>query len=297
VFRDLSDLPREQIPRASHDMPAPLVELLMAEWARLDEDSQTRPMADVDARVRHSWAGMCAHRIGLAVGGEEPSDPLTLGSLWRFAVGRAIHTLWQPTLAEALKTQGWTDVTVELPLLANVPLASGHADLCGVDPDGYRTMFECKSVNGYGYKMIVGAVGDEAGPRESDFLQGAVNADAYQADRLVIFYVSLETIGEKIAERAGFDELTRYATTFTYDRPDWEAAASRERGRWDLIVSAVDAGLPVPRVIPGYPDGAVIVDPSRGRWEISDINGYVTDSGTAWQCNYCPYQTLCPSTP
>lgn len=193
---------------------------------------------------------------------------------------------------------------------------------CGRDaadcdcPEERVTVFELKTTGGYGYKlMATNFRGPEEGPKWAAKVQGALYATAMNADRLVVGYISMEAISPDQGGRSKIDDLTRVMAQWSYTPEQFRPWAEREHRRLtriaeftkeaidlaegsDLYDRYVPAMLP-PRSIddPEVPVRARISDPmfevGKGRWEVVDEEGRVTQVGTTWQCGYCDYRPIC----
>jgi hypothetical protein len=163
------------------------------------------------------------------------------------------------------------------------------------DQPAFVTALEIKTINGYGMKMAAGARGDAEGPRTSAITQGALNALAVDADELVILVLSLELMSERELAKLGpgKTEVDRFVAEWTFTREQYEPVARAEIARINKILALNDEHKLPPRVMPGLPDGARIVDPKRGAWHVV-VDGQVTQAGTHWQCaNYCRHRDRC----
>jgi hypothetical protein len=299
IQRDLSAL-ASGIPLAlPPDNPPEITPLLIEHWNALDAQDRNREMAHPDARIRHSWAGACSRAMAYNIKGEEPSNPLTTVDYYRFALGKMVHEFWQPLALDALAAAGWTDIEAEMTMTTTDPagniISAGHGDLYAVSPEGIRTKFEVKSINGMGFKNILGIGYGVAGPRYKDLLQGCVNADASGCEHLRMVYLSLELVSPAIARKNNLSDLLRFCAEWTFTKEQWLPLAEAERGRWDSILSLIDADELPARVIPDpeIPADAVIVDPKSGRWDVLNPEGYVTNSGRTWHCDYCSFRHKC----
>lgn len=296
LAKDLSALAASERGIAPDQTPG-ITPALIKHWAALDD--RDRAMAHPEARIRHSWSGKCSRAIAYLVGGEQPTNPFTEADYYRFAIGKIVHEFWQQFAIPALTEVGWTDLTAEYEMTtsdtAGRIVSAGHGDLIGTTPDGKRTKVEVKTINGFGYKSILGLGKDPAGPRWGDLLQGSVNADASDCDELRMVYLSLELLSPSYANKVQAHEFNRFCAEWTFTREQWFPLAQVERERWDSILASVDAEIPVPRYIPDpdIPVDAIIVDPKSGRWDVTDDNGYITNSGSTWHCNYCSFRHKC----
>lgn len=295
-MKDHSALPREPGGRTPDAEPW-LAPRLAEAWAATLEDD-TPPMASSEARIRHSWAGMCARAVGYHVTKTPVSEPLTVADHWRFGTGKVIHERWQAVVAEA-----FPEAEVEKKVVIDEIPSAGHIDLFlpsksvhaapGGDFDSPSTAVELKTINGFGFKSSIGARGNAEGPRTSATVQGALNAHAAEADELKIVYLSLENLSPRELAKIGVHEWQRFAAEWTIPQDEWRETAEVEIRRFKKILEVVDAGDLPPRAIPGdLPKGARITDPSKGTWVVASAEG-ITASGSTWQCAYCPFTSQC----
>ena len=296
-MRKFAATPRDKGGRPPDQDPV-FAKLLAEEWAKEFVDDDEKPMAAEGARIRHSDAGACARRLGYKLLGAEASNPLTVADHWRFGVGNLVHEGWQRALQAA-----YPGAEVEFTVTLGDGLTAGHGDALvriqePADPAGNveerLIAFELKTINGFGFKKAIGARGAPEGPRHNSKLQGALNALGKDADYLVIVYTSLELLSPREATKLGPEDWRRFCAQWTYPRERYAPAAQRELERLALIVADVDAGVMPERAIPDpeLPDGAVIFDPVKGRWEVRE-GGLIKDTGTTWHCAYCPFQDQC----
>jgi hypothetical protein len=270
------------------------IEPVVAEWWKqyVDSGALTKDFALPDSRVRASWAGDCSRSIAYHVAGVEESDPATVADSWRFNIGTLLHEHIQNALIAAFpgsvaekKVRIGTD-------------GSGHMDLWIVLPDGTTVAVEIKTINGTGYRRMVGK--NPEGLRVKYLLQGALNAYFHEppADQLLIGVFSLELMSDAEALKAGItDEYRRFASQWTYTKDQYTAIALEEISRLEGIIKKVDEqGVhSVRRIIPdpSIPPRSVIVSPLKGIYEIKDEAGRPIGTGRTWQCDYCPFQSHC----
>lgn len=301
LARDHSDMADAANTRAVRpDADPEISPLLIRKWAEEDQAQRSRPFADERARVRHSWSGKCSRALQYLIRKEPESNPPTEPDYYRFAVGRNVHELWQDLAIAALTDAGWTNVSPEYVVTTGSheePLSAGNGDLFAVSPTGRRTMFELKTINGFGFKSIIGTGNGPAGPRSSDLMQGAMNAFAADADDLKMVYLALELVSPSIARKAGLSDIGRFCAEWTVGKDTWLPIAVKERGRWEEVVAATDNDILLAPSIPDpdLPPGAIITDPATGRWDVTDSNGYITSSGRTWHCDYCSFRHKCQS--
>ena len=286
IEKDLSHLPTkvEGLPPTSNPRFGPH---LAAVWMDMFGDDEDRPMADDTARVRASWAGNCARRIGYELTTDiERSNPMTIADYWRLGIGKAVHEWWQQAMVHT-----FPDAEPEKKSLLLDGLFAGHGDL--YIPE-LKVEIEAKTINGFGFKKAVGSRGPAEGPRHSALLQGALNAHAHGAEQLVILYLSLELLSPREREKINTDEIGRFVAEWVFDREVFEPLALAELERLQLIVADVDAGVMPERRIPD-PEmnrDAIITNPSTGEWRV-EAAGLILDTGKTWHCAYCPFQDQC----
>lgn len=261
-----------------------LAQVLADAWAAT-VDEGPKAMASSEARVRHSWAGFCARRLGYEIRGDEVSEPLSVADHWRFGTGTVIHERWQEVVAQA-----WPDAEVEKQVTIDDIPSAGHIDLFIADP--VPVAVELKTINGFGFKQAIGARGTPEGPRTSAVTQGALNAHAAGAEVMKVIYLSLENLSPRELQKIGLHEWQRFAAEWTYERDEWEPIADAEISRFKKALEFVDSGKLPPRAIPDLPKGARITNPQTGAWTVTTADG-ITDTGSTWQCAYCPFRSRC----
>lgn len=311
IKRDLSDLP--QANGLTPDPSPRFVGVLVEEWAADRDDD--KPTAH-GTPFRHSDAGKCARAISYTAAGIPRSDPMDITGVWNTRLGTLVHDLWQ----EALQRR-WPDAEVEVTCSMVGADGSGHIDAViryvdfegipegqPVPPDviGARSRtiaYELKTVGGFAFKGAVGAArkGTPAeGPKAAHLLQAAINGRAVDADEVIVGYLAKECISARVAKSYGLDEVGRFAAEWTFTREQYEPLADLEAERIDGILALGADGLLAARKSPEMPPGAEVTDPTTGAYEVrlrtEDGETVVTDTGSTWECDYCPYQTLCATT-
>ena len=261
-------------------------------WDRYrNSESFDLPMALPDSRIRASWAGMCARRIGYSVAGVEESNPTTAADAWRFNVGSMLHE----TIQEVIVAR-FPGSTIEVKVRLS-EIGSGHIDVVLTKPDGKRVVVEIKTINGFGFRRMFGRDGE--GPRYGGIVQGALNAAALDppADELMLVVFSLEVMSSVQAQKLGLmSEFKRFAAQWTYTRDEFMAIANEETIRLRRIIELVDQGdlQYVPRIVPdpSLPPHEVI-NPSKGTIAIKNHEGVRVAVQSTWHCNYCGFQDHC----
>ena len=261
-------------------------------WA---EGSEAPPTPE-GTRWRGSWAGMCARKVAYQAAKAERTDPPSLADYWRMGLGSVVHELLKPAIDHWLAEDD--SVTIEEEVDCDLgEHGAGHCDLVLYSKErDEKVVLELKTINGFGYKM---AVERGEGPRHSHILQGALYATALDADLLIIGYLSMENISPSRARSQGLDDIGRFASEWHFTPDEFRPMAELEGDRLAAITDLIaEGGNPkdVPRRFshtdPDIPFPAEIRDSAAGVWELVN-DGYVTNTGKAWQCNYCDYQTRC----
>jgi hypothetical protein len=318
-MRDLSHLPGPDRDVGWAPDPEPeLAPILAQEWARTNDDSLRRLTME-DPRLTFSQAAKCARALGYAVrfrdqrralGSDEklsdeqhakelavlrehhgPTNPMDEAGFWVTGIGRQVHELWQRIL---MVTYPDAEVEVQSSLTEHGLSCYGLADAVMLD-NNQRLVVELKTINGFGFKMAVGARGAPEGPRRSAVTQLCLNALALGAERAKLIYLSLENLSPReLRKLVGGDgeAWMKFAAEWTIDRDTIEAVALPEIKRMSRVLEVVDEGKLPPRMIPGLPRGAVITDPSAGAWQVN-VDGQILDTGTTWECGYCDWRERC----
>lgn len=297
---DLSHLPRKQAdntegvaPDAEPTFLAPYFDHLRA----LDAADGERPHAIQGTRFRHSMADSCARAVAYHALHIPASDPMDLAGIVVTRNGTMKHDEIQDVLTDIYDPE---TLEVEVPCQVEGFDGSGNGDGLKLVSHGdgtvKRVLWEHKNVGGFAFKMAIGERGAPQGPKRSAIVQAALNALALDADEIVITLMTWEAVSVAVAKRKGLSEEGRVSAQWTFTRDEWEPIARAEIARVDGILGLLDEGQLPARKIPETPPGAVIVDPASGRWEVRTKDG-VADTGTAWNCNYCRWQTICAGTP
>lgn len=311
IREDHSELPRSGQQRDDHapdDHPRFAVRLAHA-WADRHVDESDRPFAIEGSKVRGSWAGKCVRDLGYRIAGLEETDPPDLAGYWRMSLGQILHEQIQEVLSEAFPMASIEHVVSFLD-----GAGSGHADVFlalgdnGVNYDtkylapdhpARRILIEVKSINGFGFKRAVGARGSAEGPRDNALAQAALYGKALDAHEIVIVYLSLECLSDReLVKLMGTDageSWRKFAAEWTYERDEFLPIAQRhETILAKAIEMAGDDEHPLlPRHVPDQmPNGAVVVDPTKGLWELKQ-DGQILDAGETWLCNYCGNRSRC----
>lgn len=256
-------------------------------WAKelgVELDKPTR----LDTKLRLSQAGACARSIGYFATRTPKSNPPTLSGYWRMGLGTMVHALMEPAITAAFPG-AQTEVVVDFTEAADL---SGSADVLMINDDGWKTLIEWKTINGFGFKMMVGARGTAEGPKTMHVAQAALAAYKYDCDELVIGYLSLECLSQREADKIGADDIGKFVAEFTLHREEYEPIAMSEHKRQRRINDMVVKGELPPRQIGELGLIARVTDPATGAWQ-ELVNGELVGAGTTWMCGYCDYQDRC----
>lgn len=291
---DRSDLPR-QVDGVAPD-PEPrylphIIETWLAEFNRQRDEARGQGSGSV---LWASDAGQCARRIGYDIrhrrGELDLSNPFTVADEFRFAMGSLVHSVLEGAIEQAFPGS-----QAEVRGSFDVPALTFRADGLIVTPEGKRVACEWKSCGGFAYKrMATSGRSPAEGPRLSAFLQGAIAATRLECDELVVGYVALELLSPAETKRQNMSETGRFCSEWSYTPDEFRPVAEAELARLHAIMQCVDEGELPQRIIPGYPAGMIVTNPATGQWEVhSEDNGYILNSGTAYECNYCSHQGTC----
>lgn len=303
LAKDLSSLPKAATLRADGVPPDESPTFLASYFDHLtarNEAEGQRPHAVEGTRFRHSMALSCSRAVAYHALHVPESNPMDLAGVLVTSNGTAKHDEIQAVLSEQLDPDVFE---IEVPCQIEGFDGSGNADgkLSIWDGDDLVkvVVWEHKNVGGFAFKMAVGERGAAQGPKLAAIVQGGLNALALDGDDLVITLLTWEALSVNVAKRKGFDELGRVTAQWTFPRSHWEPLALAEVERVTGILGLLDEGVLPARKIPDpeIPRGATIVDPTVGRWELHDDSKGLVDAGTAWNCGYCRWQTMCAETP
>lgn len=311
IVNDLSGLPAASNRDAEGWAPDPepifgplLVESLkMAKGQRQDKERRY---------VRPSDAGKCARALSYIAAGA-PSEPMDPSGWWVTSLGTFIHELVGPAVSDFF---GPENVTLEHEI--GTPLYDADGNRIGVEPFCVEVRGEAvpvvsyidlwvhspklslvtdfKSMGGFAYKLAVGERGAPEGPKRDHLIQSGIGALIVGAEQVSVTYFAKEAISKAVAERKGFDDYRRFTAEWTVPLDEIRTEVEDELLRQAAINRLWhEEQTLAKRLIPGVP--AEITDPAKGGWEqygTTDAGEpYLINTGTTWNCGYCPWQTLC----
>lgn len=293
TLKDLSYLPQtEKTPSNPPDEKPYFAPLLAKAWADKFDDGN-KDMAFPEARIRHSWAGSCARKIGYQMLGIEPTNPSDAASRWVMELGTLIHERWQEIMQEQ-----FPDAEMEKKVWVEDCKSAGHIDMFlpgfPYEPPLLSVCVELKSIGGFGMKMSVGARGPAQGPRTSAVLQGALNGLGSSADKVVVINIATENMSQREASKLGPEYWRKFTAEWSYESEQFLPLALGEVSRFRKIIEMVDRGDLPPRSVPfEMPRGARVVDPMTGAWTLIESD-MVVQAGSYWACqSYCSYRDKC----
>ena len=232
---------------------------------------------------RHSDAAGCARKLAYAMLGMEQSNPPDIAGEWVMWLGTLLHEKVQDALHDRFGSACEIEVKVR-----HDDISSGHIDAVIDRAPGFgRIAYELKTKGGYGFDKAIGinrkaySTGLPEGPGASAKIQGALNADAVEADWLIIGVIGLESISKQLASRVGFNDLQRVMAEWHYDKATYRPWARAELSRFETIALTVQDG--------NLPDLVAIGD----EHERITLNSRMDNPN--WRCSYCSYVGQCRS--
>ena len=311
ILNDHSDLPAASNRDAEGWAPDPepifgplLIESLrLTKGQRLDKERHY---------VRPSDSLKCSRALSYIAAGA-PSEPMDPSGWWVTSLGTFIHELVGPAVEDFF---GPEHVTVEHEI--GDPIYDDEGNRAGVRPHvvevrgvsvpivSYIDLWvhspklslvtDFKSKGGYAYKLAVGERGAPEGPSRSELIQSGIGALIVGAENVSVTYFAKEAISKAVANRKGFDDWRRFTAEWTVPLDEIRTEVEDELLRMAAINRMWhEEQTLAKRVIPGLP--AEIADPTKGSWEqygtTENGESYLVNTGSAWNCSYCPWQTLC----
>ena len=296
IRRDLRDLPEPGAPD-----PEPRFAHVLAEVWRDRSIAERADHVPSGKPFIHSDAGKCARAIAYRAAGIPRSEEMDLSGYWNTTLGTLVHEAWQGSLAERFGAAATFEVECGIAAIDSLGYIDALIDIEPTEGGGtpFRTSIEYKTIGGYGFKAAVGKARKGTppeGPKHDHKLQAAVNGLAVNADEVVVAYGAKECISY-------VDGPDAMCAEWTFSRDEYEPIARAEVERVKGILGLLDGGELAARKIPGVP--GEIVNASKGEWrqfewdgdDRADASPMLIDTGTAWQCKYCSWQSLCAQTP
>lgn len=268
---------------------------LLAEWSAA-QPYEGHPPGEIGA----SQLGGCARSIAYQLRSEPESDPITESGLHATAIGTLVHR----ALQEHVDVDG---ATAEYPWQLHVTdglLVASQADLIFWDEDSRPDeVVDIKTAASYPFRLK-----RSEGPNRKDVLQVGLAMRALGAPTGRVVYVAASELKGRdriTTVRDETDFRDNRVMEFLFTAEEIAPIVERELARLEKISEMVKSGADVPRAIDGVtPRGAVIVayddERRKGIWQLwaerAEKDGPVlVDTGSAWQCGYCPFVTTCMS--
>lgn len=307
IIRSVDDLPPATRGNAPSKNPI-IIERIAAQWFEDYKASEfyTRDRAMPELPLRASAISKRCDRALWYMLTETPqSNPPDAASAFRMRLGQLIHEAVDEAILKLLdaghideqeRKQGWfTEESVDL-RPAGFP-GSAHGDMIFYVDNHPSIVGEFKSQGGFSFKtMATNFKGAALGPRWDHIMQGAMVAVSVGAPKVLVGYVSMESISPDLAKRMGANEYGRFTAEWVYDTADWKDAVRVESARQRRILALADQNLRPERSLSldDVPGGAVVSNPETGAWSIvSALSNKVTQAGKTWHCAYCSHRSRC----
>ena len=272
-----------------------------------------------DNVIGASNLGKCSRAMAYRMAKVKVTDPMTESGHHSTGLGSAIHLAIQAKAKEELgrmveSVEGNWRLTIPVKGSETPIVVDSWSDLDLNSPPGFDgiEVVDIKSMAPFGFKMKV----TKEGPDRGHILQIVLAMRALRAEhgipadkirgRLVMISTAELKGRDRVETAPGAHDFraNRYREILIYDRDGVAAMADYEIARLARIRQRLDAGLDVPRTIPGVtPKGATIVDPGRGVWQLYAVDNepepgvsaqpVLIDSGSTWHCRYCGWVTRC----
>ena len=228
VAKDLSDLPNA--PRDAGSPPTSQPEFVNAiaeSWYQqyLESGAAHRNKA-IDLPYRGSFAGFrCDRQLYYAMAGMPRNVP-SIADAYRMSLGTLVHDGLESAIKDAMPN---AEFEVEVDLRTIGVDGSAHADIVTYFDDGRcDAVVEVKTVNGFGFKTMASDFkGPPEGPRSGHVLQAALSAMALGAERVVVSYLSMESMSPSLSKYVDGD-IGRFAAEWHFSKEEYEAIAKPE---------------------------------------------------------------------
>lgn len=302
VAKDLSDLPQASRDAGSPPTSKPeFVDAVANAWYQqyLESGAAFRSKS-IELPYRGSFAGFrCDRQLYYAMTNTERALP-SIADAYRMSLGTLVHSGLEPAIKAAMPN---AEFEVEVDLRTIGVDGSAHADIVTYHKDGRcDAVVEVKTVNGFGFKTMASDFkGPPEGPRSGHVLQAALSAMALGADRVVVSYLSMESMSPSLSKYVEGD-IGRFAAEWHFNREEYEAIARPEIERINRVMRYVVEYNGNEPIVPSpfidddkIPFGAYISDPARGMWVVNDNTdpNIIIDTGKVWFCDYCDWREKC----
>jgi hypothetical protein len=238
--------------------------------------------------LRYSSAHSCARQQSYAAFGAEVTEPVDFSGAWVMGVGTIIHEQLQEAIGRKYPT-------AEFEASSQIDQISGSCDalidsksLFDEHDDDY-CVFELKTMGTYsfdqqvGWNRMRGTVGAAKGPALKAITQAGMNALGLERERgirvnwVIMGSITFEALSKQKSEKLQISDTDRVMAEFWLDRHEWEGWAWAEINRMEAIADRIENGLLADRQAIDDTGTLIELDPK----------------GSAWNCAYCQYRTLC----
>lgn len=245
--------------------------------------------------LRYSSAHGCSRQMAYYALGAKKTEDVDGGDVWAAGIGTLIHEAMQAEIGKVYITaqfelssklgnylSGSTDALVE---------SREIKERTGDDLGGTHVLWELKSMGEWAFDNQMGynrksmkVYNNGHGPKRGAVAQAGMNAlgieasdPAIRIETVLMGSVCVTTLSVSKAKQMEVEGFDRYGAEFTIPRNEWEPLALAELGRMELI------GLTLEHQ----------TLPDRIAWDESEL--YLNPRGKDWQCDYCPFRSLCVS--
>jgi len=255
--------------------------LLAKKWLEEDEARGPKPTAK-GTPFRYSDAHGCSRKMQYAAVGATPTEEWDAASAWVTNLGTLLHEQLQDAIAETMP-----NAQFEVASQVNHYL-SGSCDGYIPGPDGQPgIVVEIKTVGQYVFNSQAGygnyKRNDPKGPKWSAIVQAGMNAIGIERGGepevgfLTLISLAKEAVSVNKAKTLDItDPYERFAQEWWLHRAMWEEPALEEINRISEIAEETLSGL--------------LVAPSAVD---DDLSHKKITPGSYWQCDYCPFRSLC----
>lgn len=258
--------------------------LLAQEEAR---KAQTPKLTALGTILRYSGAYGCARRMGYDAFDANYTESPTPASVWQATMG----TIIGEKMADAI-IRAYPQARAEEPSQLS-EFISGSADVFIPASDIGPVVYENKKKGSYAFNKALGysrrfgkiELKNPEGPPWDAVVQAGLNALGIQAKfpgMEPIFFVVVGVVSDDIVtvkenRQVDISDFNRFAQEWHVPADDWMPETMSEYARLSEVAETIDLGY--------LPD----------RWARNDAGHDIKldPFGENWQCDYCPYRTLC----
>ena len=271
----------------NHNLQPVLTSVLVEE---LHIKSQVPKPTARNTPLRYSSAFGCLRQQSYSAFDAEPTEPMDESGAWVTGLGTIIHEALQDAIGRRFPSAQF-EVTSQIGYFL-----SGSCDAListhdvGSHYGGTHILYELKTMGTYsfdkqvGWNRMRGTMGVGEGPAMKAVAQAGMNALGIESENpdirietLVMGSIGFEALSKQKADRMGIDGVNRFLAEFEMSREEWEPLAQDELRRMEALAEAVKNGYLADRVAMDDNNNAIVLTPG----------------GSAWQCNYCAFKSVC----